>query len=134
MGSLYHPAKKQRLAFGLASPSAGGPARTGYTLGQAGSQCSSPGRFTARICSKRCGGSSASPRSPGLRRGGGAERTVAVGVEPGELAVDVDGVAAVEVHVLVVGGPDVSQHGVIDVPPRAPQGGDGQAVVSGWSR
>jgi transposase len=39
--------------------------------------------------------------------GGCPERAVAVGVEFGEFVVDVDGVRAVEVHVRVVGGPDV---------------------------
>jgi len=34
-------------------------------------------------------------------------------------------VGAVEVDVLVAGGPDVRQDRVVDVPPGAPQGGDG---------
>jgi hypothetical protein len=57
------------------------------------------------------------------------EWPVAVGVELGELAVDVDGVGAVEVHVLVVGGPDVRQHFVVDLAAFSAKGTDGQAVV-----
>jgi hypothetical protein len=70
-------------------------------------------------------------RLPGGRGAGCAQGPVAVGVELGELAGDINGVGAVEVDVLVVGGPDVGQHGVIDVPPGTPERGDGQAVVLG---
>jgi hypothetical protein len=45
-----------------------------------------------------------------------------VGVELGELAVDVDRMGAVEVDVLVTGGPDVRQRGVVDIPPGGPRG------------
>ena len=54
----------------------------------------------------------------GRDRAGSAQRPVAVGVELGELAVDVDGVGAVEVDVLVVGRPDVGQDRVVDVAAR----------------
>jgi hypothetical protein len=43
----------------------------------------------------------------------------------GQFCVDVDGVGAVQVHVLVVGGPDVGEHLVVDRPAGAAQGGDG---------
>ena len=45
----------------------------------------------------------------------------AVGVELGELAIDVDRMGATEVDVLVMGGPDVRQHGVVDIPPGGPR-------------
>jgi len=41
---------------------------------------------------------------------------VAVGVETDQFRADVDGVGAVEVHVLVVGGPDMGEHLVVDLP------------------
>src|SRR6266536_3775478 len=50
-------------------------------------------------------------------RGGGcrgAQRPVAVGVELGQLPVDVDGVGAVEVDVLVVARPQVRQDLLVD--------------------
>jgi len=57
------------------------------------------------------------------------QRPVAVGVEAGELGVDVDGVGAVEVYVLVVAGPDVGEHLLVDPTAGVAQRGDGQAVV-----
>ena len=44
---------------------------------------------------------------------GQAQRAVAVSVGLGQLAVDVDGVGAVDVHVLVVGRPDVRQRLIV---------------------
>ena len=52
--------------------------------------------------------------SPVMASGaGGTQRPVPVGAELGGLAVDVDGVGAVEVDVLVVGRPDVGEHRVV---------------------
>jgi len=51
------------------------------------------------------------------RAGARAQRPVVVGVEFGEFAVDVDGTGAVDVHVLVVGRPDMCQEFVVDVVP-----------------
>ncbi len=67
------------------------------------------------------------------RRGGrrGAQRPVAVGVELGQLAVDVDGVDAVEVDVLVVAGPQVGHDLAVDRSAAAAQRRDGQPEVLG---
>jgi len=42
--------------------------------------------------------------------------SVAVGIQPGQIGVDVDRVGAVQEHVLVVSGPDVAQNLVVEVP------------------
>jgi hypothetical protein len=49
-------------------------------------------------------------------RPGQAQRPVAVGVELGQLAVDIDRVGAVEVDVLMVSWPDVGKDFVVDAP------------------
>lgn len=46
-------------------------------------------------------------------------------------AVDVDGVGAVEVDVLVVGRPDMCEYLVVDVSASPPEGDDDEAVVFG---
>jgi len=61
--------------------------------------------------------------------GGCPDRAVAVGVEFGEFVVDVDGVRAVEVHVRVVGGPDVDEQFVVDLAYKSAQSVHGAAVV-----
>jgi hypothetical protein len=66
--------------------------------------------------------------------GGCPERAVAVGVEFGEFVVDVDGVRAVEVHVRVVGGPDVDEQFVVDLASNSAQSVHRAAVVfRGWA-
>ena len=64
---------------------------------------------------------------PGNRQ---PQRPVTVGIKPGEAALDVDGVGAVKQHVLMVGGPDVRQGLVIDVPAGGAQGGQARPRYS----
>jgi hypothetical protein len=56
------------------------------------------------------------PRTGGRQFRRGAQRPVPVGVELGQLAVDVDRVGVAEVDVLVVGRPDVGEDFVVDPP------------------
>jgi len=61
-------------------------------------------------------------------------RPVAVCVELGELAVDVDRASPVEMDVLMMSQSDVGENGVIDVTPLPAQSRDGEAVILRRSR
>src|SRR5664279_580572 len=58
-----------------------------------------------------------------------AEWAVSIGVELGQFTVDVHGDGAEEVDVVVVGGPQVGQHLVLDQLATGAHFGDGAAVV-----
>src|SRR5664280_158456 len=58
-----------------------------------------------------------------------AEWAVSIGVELGQFTVDVHGDGAEEVDVVVVGGPQVGQHLVLDQVAAGAHFGDGAAVV-----